>query len=718
MFNRYLYILLIFLLSNISGIAQIIYFDDEPAGYETLKNNIKWFSPGFTKTEISVAETPSADKNQPLTFAVGRKVSLTTDNSGYIVDLPGSKKVWYLFIRSDNAKSINIIFSRYQLTENEKLFIYNSDMSVVKGPFCYKNNKQAGSLATMPVRGSEIVIEYHFSKKDQGLLEVGQISHDFIGVFGSNGSKDQYYGTSGSCNVDINCSLGNEWQEEKKAVVRVLANGTELGTGFMVNNTSQENIPYLISAQHVIEGNPSNTVYFFGYESPWCDGPDGRTTFSLSGATLISTNEEIDFTLVRLSEFPPILYKPYLAGWDASGILSENQVTIHHPSWDVKKISVDNDPPVISTFPDKYPSGFWKILQWDYGTTETGSSGAPLFNQDHRIIGLLTGGEASCGNSVNDYFARFDIAFDISTNSSESLKPWLDQENTGILSIEGRDPYYSNFLNSDTLNNFPGEDMFLTMYDFPETGYTTGFNSDSIIAYAEKFIIIKDVEITDVYLYVGSSALLSFTDSVSIYIMSDNSGPAQIIDSATIFLKEVKDTFNLRVDFREPVSVNDDFYISYRVWYGTDALSEPRQFAVFHSGTIPVEENSAFFLDNYGWHQFTDHPYDPAPRNLKISVVTVRTSLVNSLTDIDMEVNQYLVFPSPFKSYITIMKESPQVDDARVELIDMNGRVLKSGYLQKGMSQFDLQGLDELSVGIYLVVIKTGTDIEVHRVYR
>ncbi|MCD4770477.1 MAG: T9SS type A sorting domain-containing protein [Bacteroidales bacterium] len=706
--------------SNITGVAQIIYYDDQPAGYETLKSSIKWFNPVITKAEISAAKMVSADKNQPLTFAIGRKVSLTPDNSGYIVDLPDSKKIWHLFIRSENAKSINIIFSKFNLKENEKVFIYNRNMSDIQGPFTYRNNKQPGSLATVPVQGSEIVIEYHFSEKDRGLLEVGQISHDFLGVFGSNGSKDQYYGTSGSCNIDINCSQGDNWQEEKRAVVRVLANGTELGTGFMVNNIRQENIPYLISAQHVIpyEQYATNSVYIFGYESPWCDGPDGRITYSLSGASLISTNEEIDFTLVKLSEFPPILYKPYLLGWDASGTLPQHQVTIHHPSGDVKKISVDDDPPIISTFPDKYENGFWKILQWDYGTTEAGSSGSPLFNQDHRVIGLLTGGEASCGNSVNDYFARFDIAFDISDNSSESLKPWLDQDVTGLLSVEGRDPFYTNFLNSDTLNNFAEDEMFLTMYDLPQTGYTTGYNSDSIISYAEKFFTLKDVEITDIYLYVGSSTLLTSSDSVSIYIMSDNGGPDQVIDSETVFLQEVKDTFNLRVDFREPVSVVGDFYISYRVWYGADALSEPRQFAIFHSGTIPVENNSAFFLDNYGWHPFTDHPYDPAPRHLKISVVTVVSSIVNSLKDMAIELNHFLVYPNPFGNFIRIKRDSPLDDNSSIELIDINGRVLKNSYLQKGISQFDLQGLEEFGKGIYLVVIRTGNNIEVHRVIK
>ena len=79
---------------------------------------------------------------------------------------------------------------------------------------------------------------------------------------------------------------------------------------------------------------------------------------------------------------------------------------------DVKKISVDNDPAVSATYSAEFVSGaFWKILQWEKGTTEGGSSGAPLFDQNHRVVGLLTGGEAVCGRSVNDYFAKLSVSY-------------------------------------------------------------------------------------------------------------------------------------------------------------------------------------------------------------------------------------------------------------------------------------------------------------------
>ena len=49
---------------------------------------------------------------------------------------------------------------------------------------------------------------------------------------------------------------------------------------------------------------------------------------------------------------------------------------------------------------DYYYFSFWWIRGWDIGSTEGGSSGAPLFNAGQRVIGLLSGGIARCGDSI------------------------------------------------------------------------------------------------------------------------------------------------------------------------------------------------------------------------------------------------------------------------------------------------------------------------------
>lgn len=528
--------------------------------------------------------------------------------------------------------------------------------------------------------------------------------------------KDIDFGSSGPCNVDINCEEGNAWGDEKRAVVKLLINNTYLGTGTLVDNTSHDNIPYILTAQHVVGdlSDAQGTIAIFNYESPWCDGPDGRVSKSIAGADIIATNENIDFTLLELSEFPPILYKPYMAGWNATGIIPTTQVCIHHPSGDVKKISIDYDEPMIGTFQSLYENGFWWILQWDIGTTEGGSSGSPLFDEEHRIIGTLTGGEARCGNSINDYYARLDIAFTISQNSLFSLKPWLDNNNIGSVLLSGRDPYKNNFELSDTLFNGRDEEYFVTEYDGGSGGLSTGFNRDSLTAYAEKFYLDSQKVLTDVYLFIASSNYVSSDDSVSILILEDNNGPGNPIARERVMLKEVNDNIMLRVDFGDPVPVNGTFYIAYQNWYKESADSETRQFAIFHGSEPLPGSDYAWFMDKDGWHPFSQHPFSPGENTLYIKAVVVENSSIVSIDNNYYEPNNILLYPNPVTYYLNIESLDPQVIIQSATISDLSGKRLKS-FSDINRNRFTIDGLQDLNPGIYFIEIIAGSRTQVYK---
>src|SRR5690606_16189236 len=80
-----------------------------------------------------------------------------------------------------------------------------------------------------------------------------------------------------------------------------------------------------------------------------------------------------------------------------------------------------------------------RVADWDIGTTEPGSSGSPLFDQDGRVIGQLHGGYAACGNDSADWYGRFSISWNGGSTPDSSLRSWLDPLNTGNLEIDGLD---------------------------------------------------------------------------------------------------------------------------------------------------------------------------------------------------------------------------------------------------------------------------------------
>ena len=139
-----------------------------------------------------------------------------------------------------------------------------------------------------------------------------------------------------------------------------------------------------------------------------------------------------DVALIQLSSTPPASWNVEYAGWDASNAAHSSAVGIHHPSGDVKKICFEDDAPYTSTAGG---AQVWWINAWELGVTEPGSSGSPLFNQDHRIIGQLYGGAAACSGSVNngayDYYGRFDISWGL------GVSQYLDPTGSGTLVLDG-----------------------------------------------------------------------------------------------------------------------------------------------------------------------------------------------------------------------------------------------------------------------------------------
>jgi len=446
--KRYkLFIIIPVLLISLPCIGQIS-FSGLPEGVDY--GNVPFIKlPGVNREKlISIEEQQRLiTSKKSLRFGKIIPVSLGVDNSG-IFQTFNQIKVWRIGLWSPDASGLGLIFDLFDLDDEEKVFVYSPSKRKVLGAFTSRNMNKSKTLAVRPLANDSIIIEFQFNINRKDALHIGSVIYDYRGIYSTIAVKDEWYNASGSCNVDINCPEGQDWQSEKNAVCRELIyksdhGYSELCTGVLLNNTEDTDIPYVLTTNHCIENNShaENTIFVFQYESPDCEGPDGSVTNSISGAGLKATSENLDFTLVELNIIPPITYNPIYAGWSNEFIPPVNSVTIHHPNGDVKKISVDNDPAVVTSYSDFDDNTFWNILQWDIGTTEAGSSGAPLFNQDHRVIGILSGGDAHCGNSVNDYFLRLTNAWDDYSSSGEQLKFWLDPENTGATSINQRDPY-------------------------------------------------------------------------------------------------------------------------------------------------------------------------------------------------------------------------------------------------------------------------------------
>jgi len=410
--------------------------------------------------EKAVSKSMSEDAiggKKPFEFAWNHEVDLSPENSGTWTRWDCGIKTWRIEIISPGAYAVNVYFGKYRLNKACTLFAYSPDQSRVLGGFNEENNLPEGQLPLAFIPGERIVVELQVPERmtDYGEICINAVAHDYINVFGRKNVADDYYGESGECNVDINCPEGDDWQVVKRAVCRITiksSTSTTLCSGSLINTTHKDARPYLLTANHCINNSTKalNSVFYFDYESPSCNGPDDTTTvYTLSGSKILATSDSLDFTLLRLSTPVPLLYDPYYAGWTITTAPATSAVSIHHPEGDVKKISIEEHPvtaeyQTINTpswlLTESVPNAFWRIMHWETGTTEGGSSGAPIFNQRKKLVGSLVGGDATCSNPINDYFSKLFMLWNYYPDSSRQLKCWLDSLNTGVTELNGSEP--------------------------------------------------------------------------------------------------------------------------------------------------------------------------------------------------------------------------------------------------------------------------------------
>lgn len=439
------------------------------------------------------AENFQQDRPRPPRFGFPHRVDIGLDDAGAWTKIKGGR-LWRLRIVSAGAYSINLIFDKFYMPEDASLFIYNDDHSEVLGAFTKVNNKPYGKFSTQPVAGNAITLEYYEPEavKGEGELNISKVVHAYRNVFGKanarekngqeNGVQIQDYGDSGSCNVNINCPEGNNWQDEKHAVAMViLDDGTRWCSGALVNNEREDYTPYFLSAFHCADDNLNGSLsyseindaeswtFMFNYESPSCSNQDGQTTHTVSGSIFRAGHRDSDFLLVELSSDPSHYYDPYFAGWSRSESAANNSVGIHHPQGDIKKISLDDDAPNSTNWSSggytTPPDSYWETFFED-GTVEAGSSGSPLFDHNHRIVGQLTGNDNPAFNGSNfcevpnGWYGKFSYSWDDGATTAARLSDWLDPYNTGLTTLDGiygpdPPPAPNNFTLDNSGNGFP-----------------------------------------------------------------------------------------------------------------------------------------------------------------------------------------------------------------------------------------------------------------------
>jgi hypothetical protein len=423
-------------------------------------------------------------KDIPWRFGENIPVSFDLNNSGKWDVLPTGEKIWRLGIKCPGAYTINLTFDNYRLPPGATLFVYNIDKSQVIGAFNDFNNREDSAFATTLIKGEEIVLEYYepSGRAFHGELHLNRVTHGYRDSFGYIKS----FGQSGSCNNNVHCPEAATWQNQVRAACMLVSGGNGFCSGALVNNTSQDGTPYILTANHCYS-NPSTWVFWFNWESPTCPNPPSSPPYnSISGATLKARYSDSDFCLVQMSSTPPSNYNVYYAGWNRADTGATSGAGIHHPSGDIKKISYSDSPFTSDTWSGTPANSHWRV-NWSDGVTEPGSSGSPVFDQFHHEVGQLHGGPSACGGSqLWDFYGKFAMSWNHGTTPATRLRDWLDPTGIAGDTLNGFDPNLipavhtlaatDITLTSATLNATVNPNGWATMYHF-DWGTSTSFGN-------------------------------------------------------------------------------------------------------------------------------------------------------------------------------------------------------------------------------------------------
>ncbi len=415
------------------------------------------------------ADLSNDREGSPYRTAVLIPVDIDLSRYGRWTVIPGRGRLWHLTLVAEGARAIAPYYDAFSIPGGGELYIYHDRSSRIQGAFTHNNTPQTKHYTTGFLSGSSLTFEYFEPSglKETADIHISDIAYFYRGVNDRYASGSRDFGDSGSCEVNILCDEGNSWRDEKKGVVRILSRvGSSLfwGTGSLINNVRQDFEPYVLTADHCAfwageYATPTNLqqwIFYFNYESETCSDPQTEPSYDdLVGATMIAHGGDTgdsgsDFYLVRLNKMVPASFDPFFLGWDRQNVASQEGVCIHHPQGDIKKISTYTESVISSQWSNNglqsHWRAYWTSTSNGYGVTEAGSSGSPLFNQHGLIVGTLTGGESSCGNTGGaDFFGKFSYHWQSNGQDPASqLQPWLDPDGEGVLVLGGT--YYSNIV--------------------------------------------------------------------------------------------------------------------------------------------------------------------------------------------------------------------------------------------------------------------------------
>lgn len=678
---------------------------------------------------------------------------LRPDNSG-VTFVSGNMQVWRVGIRSKDAFSLNLLFSKFRLPPGAKLFVYNSNQSEILGSYTEKNNTDLKMLPVQPIGGDELIVEYQepVDAIFRGEIEIGEVNHDFFGILRATEPRDP----GQDCHPNLICYP--EDIQPGSGVVGLIINGMSYCTGVLVNNTAEDGTPYLLTATHCLNNNyyfdkdqrpphpidsrwqkygqqdnwhyndvAGSIVAFFNYNSPLCDiNIRGPLQMTMASADSVLISERHDISLLKLKPYSeesaiPAEYQPYYLGWNAGTSVDGPFHGLHHPNGGIKKVAIEEDRLRTGSFtlPNNYqaePNSFWEVVAWNTGSTEGGSSGSPLLDREKRVLGTLTGGASMCSSPRGpDSYAslsRFWNVEDTLLNNPNPINYYLDRE--GLATNRqwgGFNPYEDQPYTKS--HNFKPTDKAIK-YHFQSVPLFATNNTFGYTEFAEQFNAKSEVQLKGVFL--SSPAVSGISNmNIRIRVYTGENKPEQLLyeqpynysfeyfnnlGDFPLALRNMNHSVENYIRFNTPVTVSGTFYISY---YDRNGI--PSGFSAFNAEPRKIGSgwvSTAWMKTGSEWVKSSESIENPVNTALLIAPYAIG----NHSTTVELERKQPKVeaFHSKEEQAIVIKTEYTELKEW--EIFYSSGVKVYQSTTDKSINRITYPSA-HLPKGIYIVRVKT-----------
>lgn len=362
----------------------------------------------------------SEDKSMPMRFATSLPTQFNESNSGKWTNLHNGDRIWMLGIESSDAHSLGISFSNLHLPEGAKLFVYSENHNDYLGPLTHRDNRINQPMTLPPINGSKIIIEYYepYAFRGDGEFTISSIAHGYIDL------KDHSFLTENPCLNELEISPQNNHllNASSSVLMMIVDNGQRIATGTLINNSSNDGTPLVVTAQSAALGLPLNWVFLFDVAGTGCYNENSICwSRAICGAQILESDSEHGVILLRLRGNPEKNWTAYYSGWNINDLEMDDEVLscIQNSFGLPQSISEYEGPLEIVEWKNKT---VYTFSEWSFGQTFRGSIGSPVFDIDMNLIGIYVGGNSNCDNEGIEYFASIKSTWN---NFEEFLNPLL-----------------------------------------------------------------------------------------------------------------------------------------------------------------------------------------------------------------------------------------------------------------------------------------------------